>query len=32
MELQPPKNWQTSRDGGPRKITRDDLRLSAEEE
>jgi ferredoxin len=26
-ELQPPKNWRTSRDGGPRKITREDLRL-----
>ncbi len=32
LELQPPKNWQTSRDGGPRKIVRDDLRLAAEEE
>nr|MBN1229226.1 methylenetetrahydrofolate reductase C-terminal domain-containing protein [Anaerolineae bacterium] len=32
LELQPPKNWSTSRDGGPRKITRDDLRLAAEEE
>lgn len=31
LEVQPPKNWQTSRDGGPRKIVRDDLRLSAEE-
>jgi ferredoxin len=30
-ELQPPKNWSTSRDGGPRKITREDLRLAAEE-
>jgi len=27
LEIQPPKNWQTSRDGGPRKIIRDDLRL-----
>ncbi len=27
MELQPPKDWSTSRDGGPRRIIRDDLRL-----
>ena len=32
MELQAPKNWQTSRDGGPRKIVREDLRLVSEEE
>jgi ferredoxin len=32
MDLQPPKNWRTSRDGGPRKIIREDLRLAAEEE
>lgn len=32
MDLQPPKNWRTSRDGGPRKIVRQDLRLAAEEE
>jgi len=32
MELQPPKNWKTSRDGGPRKIVREDLRLGPEEE
>lgn len=32
MELQPPKNWRTSRDGGPRRIVREDLRLAAEEE
>lgn len=32
MDLQPPKNWRTSRDGGPRKIVREDLRLVAEEE
>jgi ferredoxin len=32
LEIQPPKNWLTSRDGGPRKIVRDDLRLAAEEE
>jgi ferredoxin len=31
-EIQPPKNWRTSRDGGPRKIVRKDLRLSPEEE
>ena len=27
LEIQPPKNWQASRDGGPRKIVREDLRL-----
>lgn len=27
-----PKDWQKSRDGGPRKIVREDLRLKAEEE
>jgi ferredoxin len=32
LDLQPPKNWQTSRDGGPRKIVRQDLRLLEEEE
>ncbi len=32
LELQPPKNWSTSRDGGPRKIERADLRLDPEEE
>jgi ferredoxin len=31
-EIQPAKNWRTSRDGGPRRIVRDDLRLAAEEE
>jgi ferredoxin len=31
MEIQPPKNWRTSRDGGPRKIVREDLRLVEEE-
>lgn len=30
-EIQPPKNWSQSRDGGPRRITREDLRLAAEE-
>jgi len=28
MDIQPPKNWRVSRDGGPRKIIRQDLRLS----
>lgn len=32
LELQPPKNWRTSRDGGPRKIVREDLRLLSEED
>ena len=32
LDLQPPKNWSTSRDGGPRKIVREDLRLLEEEE
>lgn len=32
LEIQPPKNWRASRDGGPRKIVREDLRLAAEEE
>lgn len=32
MDIQPPKNWRNSRDGGPRKIVRDDLRLRAEED
>jgi ferredoxin len=32
LELQPPKNWRTSRDGGPRKIVRQDLRLVPDEE
>ena len=27
MEIQPAKDWSTSRDGGPRRIIRDDLRL-----
>jgi ferredoxin len=31
LDLQPPKNWRTSRDGGPRKIVRQDLRLVEEE-
>ena len=32
LELQPTKDWRTSRDGGPRKIIREDLRLVPEEE
>lgn len=32
LEIQPPKNWRASRDGGPRKIVREDLRLVAEKE
>lgn len=31
LELQPPKNWQVSRDGGPRKIVREDLRLISDD-
>ncbi|MBE9524932.1 MAG: methylenetetrahydrofolate reductase C-terminal domain-containing protein [Chloroflexi bacterium] len=31
LALQPPKNWSTSRDGGPRKIVREDLRIATEE-
>ncbi|MBI3913700.1 MAG: methylenetetrahydrofolate reductase C-terminal domain-containing protein [Chloroflexi bacterium] len=31
MEINPPKDWRTSRDGGPRKIVREDLRLPAAE-
>ena len=27
MDIQPPKDWSTSRDGGPRRIVREDLRL-----
>lgn len=29
VEISPPKDWRTSRDGGPRKIIREDLRLPA---
>jgi len=32
LDIQPPKNWKVARDGGPRKIVREDLRLAAEEE
>jgi len=28
LEIQPAKDWRTSRDGGPRKIVREDLRLN----
>jgi ferredoxin len=30
MEIEPPKNWSTSRDGGMRRMVRDDLRLPVE--
>ncbi len=30
LEVQPPKNWSTARDGGPRTIIRNDLRLPQE--
>lgn len=30
LTIQPPKNWQKARDGGPRKIVRQDLRLVQE--
>lgn len=32
LEIQAPKNWQRSRDGGPRRIVREDLRLKTEED
>ena len=31
MDITPPKDWRTSRDGGPRKIVREDLRLPVAE-
>ncbi|MGE5223410.1 MAG: methylenetetrahydrofolate reductase C-terminal domain-containing protein [Omnitrophica WOR_2 bacterium] len=31
LEIQPPKDWRTARDGGPRKIVRQDLRLVSKE-
>ncbi len=31
MDIQPPKNWKTARDGGPRRIVREDLMLGKEE-
>jgi ferredoxin len=30
LAVQPPKDWSTSRDGGPRRIVRDDLQLPKE--
>jgi ferredoxin len=32
MEIEPPKDWSTSRDGGPRRIVREDLRKLEDEE
>jgi ferredoxin len=32
MEVEPPKDWSTSRDGGHRRVVRDDLRLPDTEE
>jgi ferredoxin len=32
MEIQPPRDWSKSRDGGPRRIVRDDLRLPHDDE
>ena len=31
LTVRPPKNWSTSRDGGPRRIIRDDLRMASDE-
>jgi ferredoxin len=31
LELQAPKNWRVSRDGGPRKIVREDLKLVSDQ-
>lgn len=31
MDITPPKDWSSSRDGGPRRIVREDLRLPGEE-
>lgn len=31
LEVQPPKNWSRSRDGGPRRIVREDLQLETAE-
>jgi len=30
LDITPPKDWRTSRDGGPRKIVREDLKLPAQ--
>ena len=32
LELQPPKDWRSARDGGPRKVVREDLRSGSSEE
>jgi len=32
MEIAPPKDWRAARDGGPRKIVREDLRLNKTDE
>lgn len=32
MRIEPPKDWSTSRDGGPRRIVREDLRLPHDDE
>jgi ferredoxin len=32
MEISSPKDWSTSRDGGPRRVVRDDLRLPKDED
>jgi len=32
LELQPPKDWRSARDGGPRKVVRADLRSGPDEE
>jgi hypothetical protein len=32
LEIQPVKNWSTSRDGGPRRIIREDLRALEDKE
>jgi len=31
LEIEPPKDWSTAHDGGPRKIVREDLKLEIEE-
>ncbi len=32
LELQPPKDWRSARDGGLRKVVREDLRSGSNEE